>query len=113
MLCPKQNHKRNIRMPKVRFTPAEKAKAVMRHLQDGVAISTICSEMSIHPNLFYIWLKQFFAGAASVFENKGKSELRQHEKKIAALEKRLKDKDSVIAELLEEYTALKKTSGVR
>ena len=54
-----------------------------------------------------------FSGAASVFENKGKSEQRQHEKKVAELEKRLRDKDSVIAELLEEYTALKKTSGVR
>ena len=100
-------------MPKVRFTPDEKAKAVMRHLQDGIAISTICGELSIHPNLFYIWQKQLFAGAAPVFENKGKAEQRQHEKKVAELEKRLRDKDSVIAELLEEYTALKKTSGVR
>lgn len=100
-------------MPKLRFTPDEKARAVMRHLQDGVAISTICSDLSIHPNLFYIWQKQLFAGAASVFENKGKTEQRRHEKQIAALEKRIKDKDSVIAELLEEYTALKKTSGVR
>ena len=100
-------------MPKVRFTPDEKAKAVMRHLQDGIAISTICSELSIHPNLLYIWQNQLFAGPASVFECKGKAEQRQHEKKVAELEKRLRDKDSVIAELLEEYTALKKTSGVR
>ena len=47
-------------MPKVRFTPDEKAKAVMRHFQDGIAISTICGELSIHPNLFYIWQKQLF-----------------------------------------------------
>ena len=93
-------------MPKARFTPDEKAKAVMRHLQDGIAISTICGELSIHPNLFYIWQKQLFSGAASVFENKGKSGQRQHEKQVAELEKRLKDKDGVIAELLEEYTAL-------
>ena len=100
-------------MPKVRFTSEEKAKAVMRHLQDGVKISEICSELSIHPNLFYIWQKQLFAGAASVFDGRDKTEQRRHERKIAELEKRLKDKDSVIAELLEEYTAFKKTFGGR
>lgn len=102
-------------MPKVRFTPEEKAKAVMRHLQDGIEISTICSDLSIHPNLFYIWQKQLFAGAASVFENKNKGKTEQSllKKQVVELENRIKAKDSVIAELLEEFTALKKKNGAR
>jgi len=100
-------------MPKIRFSSKEKAKAVTRHLQDQVPISTICSEMDIHPNIFYRWQKQFLAEAHSVFEGKRDTAQKLLERKIALLEQRLKAKDSVIAELLEEYTVLKKNLGGR
>ena len=98
-------------MPKIRFTAEEKAKAILRHFQDNVPISTICTELSIHPNVFHAWQKQLFSEAHLAFEHTGKTLQRQHERKVAELERRLRDKDSVIAELLEEYTALKKTHG--
>ncbi len=97
-------------MPKIRFTAEEKAKAILRHFQDGIPISTICAELSIHPNVFYSWQKQFFSEAHLAFDHTGKTVQRQHERKVAELEKRLKDKDTVIAELLEEYTTLKKNA---
>lgn len=100
-------------MPKIRFTAEEKAKAILRHFQDGIPISTICAELSIHPNVFYSWQKQFFSEAHLAFDHTGKTVQRQHERKVAELERRLKDKDTVIAELLEEYTTLKKTLGGR
>ena len=40
-------------------------------------------------------------------EHTDKTLQRQHERKVAELERRLKDKDNVIAKLLEEYTTLK------
>lgn len=100
-------------MPKVRFSAKEKANAVIRHLQDGVPISTICSDLSVHPNVFYSWQKLFFSDVHSVFEGKRDAERRELERKIINFEQRLKAKDSVIAELLEEYTTLKKNLGGR
>ena len=95
-------------MPKIRFTAEQKAKAVTRHLQDGVAISAICNELSIHPNLFYSWQKQLFSEAAYIFTSKAKSQENKQKREIAELKMRISEKDSVIAELLQEYTALKK-----
>ena len=54
-------------MPKIRFTADEKAKAVLRHFQDDVPISTICAELSIHPNVFYAWQKQLFSSARKAY----------------------------------------------
>jgi transposase len=101
------------KMPRIRFSAKEKAKAVTRHLQDQVPISTICSDMDIHPNIFYRWQKQFLSEAHSVFEGKRDADRKALERQIALLEQRLKAKDSVIADLLEEYTALKKNLGGR
>jgi len=55
-------------MPKIRFTPEEMAKALLRHFQDDIPISTICAELSIRPNIFYAWQRQFFSETHLVFE---------------------------------------------
>ena len=100
-------------MPRIRFSAKEKAKAITRHLQDQVPISTICSDLDIHPNIFYRWQQLFLSEAHSVFEGKIDAERKLLESKIFSLEQRLRAKDSVIADLLEEYTTLKKNLGGR
>ena len=99
-------------MPKVRHSAEEKARAVIRNLQDQVEVSAICTELSIHPTVFYQWRKQFLDSAAVVFSRTDKAGERQIKRQIAELEQKIQKKDSVIAELLEEYTRLKKKNGV-
>jgi hypothetical protein len=47
------------------------------------------------------------------FSSTDKAQARQTKRLIAELEHRIQKKDSVIAELMEEYTNLKKKNGVR
>ncbi|MFA6931443.1 MAG: hypothetical protein WCT05_14050 [Lentisphaeria bacterium] len=47
-------------MPEVRFLAEEKVKVDIQHFQHRVPVSTICSELNIHPNFFYNWQKYRF-----------------------------------------------------
>ena len=38
-----------------RFTPDEKATNLRRHLVDKVAVSDLCDEYQIQPNVFFLW----------------------------------------------------------
>jgi transposase len=98
-------------MPKIRHTADIKARAVIRHLQDQIDISVICSELSIHPNVFYRWKKQFLDSAPLAFSTTDKARERQIKRQITELELKIQKKDSIIAELMEEYTNLKKKNG--
>ncbi len=94
------------------FTPEQKAKAVIRHLQDGVPASQICEELSIHPNQFYDWKKQALESLSDAFARKAapQAEKRQHQQ-MERLQAKLSQKDEVIAELLTEHIKLKKSLG--
>ena len=98
------------------FTSEEKAAAVKRHLLGGEPVSAICEDLGLAPNMFYRWQKELFDHAAAAFEVKGRgrpadSKARTLEKKVENLESRLAHKDSVIAEITQEYVTLKKTLG--
>ena len=95
------------------FTPQEKAALVKRHLLDGVPISTLCDEMDISPNLFYLWQRQLFENAHLAFDNGRKSKAIEdgQQAKIQQLEAKLTRKNEVMAELMEAHTQLKKDLG--
>ena len=98
-------------MPKLRQSAEVKARVVIRTLQDHVEVSTICAELKIHPAVFYQWRKQFLDSASLVFARTDKAQERQTKQLIAELELRIQKIDNVIAELMEEYTNLKKRMG--
>lgn len=100
------------RKPRRHFTAEQKVVAVKRHLVEGEAISSICEELELHPNQFYEWQKQLFNGATQAFCNDNKRKIKTLEKEIETLNARIVDKDSVIAELLEEHVKVKKSLGV-
>lgn len=54
------------------FSSEEKAEAVKRHLVGGEAVSAICEDLGIAPNLFYRWQKELFDHGAAAFEVKGR-----------------------------------------
>ena len=98
------------------FTCEDKADAVKRHVVGGESISAVCEDLGIAPNLFYRWQKELFDHAAAAFEVKGRgrrvdTKARNLERQVDSLKAKLAHKDNVIAEITQEYVALKKTLG--
>jgi hypothetical protein len=62
---------------------------------------------------FYRWLKQFFDHGAAAFgpAPRADKQVEAREQRIAFLEAKLKKKDEVLAEFMEEHVALKKSLG--
>lgn len=104
-------------MPKRKqFTPQQKVAIVRRHLIEKVPVSDLCDELGIHPNQYYNWQKQFFENGSAAFERRPNSanvkrQQNAAEKKVEQLEKKLLDRNEVVAELLQEHVALKKELG--
>jgi transposase len=95
------------------FSAQEKVAALKRHLLEKVPVSDLCDQLDIYPNQFYNWLKEFFENGHAAFDNGRKSKAEEDAKdlKIEKLEARIQRKDSVLAELMEAHTLLKKELG--
>ena len=96
-----------------RFTADEKAAILRRHLADKVPVADLCDEYKLQPSVFYQWQRQLLDHAAKALEPKRGVPGREKtlESKIATLEKRLRHKDSTIAEISEEFVKTKKELG--
>lgn len=94
-----------------KYTPEEKVAILRRHLVEKESVSSLCEEFQIHPTVFYRWLKVFFENGAAAFQRQPDSGRQREQERIAALEKKLRTKDEVLAELMEEHVALKKSLG--
>lgn len=91
------------------FPAAEKAKILRRHLVDKAAVSDLCDEYGLHPTVFYRWQKALFENAAAALEHRGPTRRQKAEEaRINVLEEKMRKKDEVLAELMEEHLALKK-----
>ena len=100
-----------MRKPRKNYTPVEKVAILKRHLIDHVPVSDLCDEYQFQPTLFYIWQKQFFENGAAALERRSKRAPDLKEQRIAFLEEKLKRKNEVLAELMEEHLQLKKDLG--
>jgi transposase len=89
----------------------EKVRILRKHLIDQVPVSDLCDEMGLQPTVFYRWQKDFFEHGAAVFEQRGNSKERGYQRRIEALEAKIKRKDEALVELMEEHVALKKVLG--
>ncbi len=77
-------------------TGEEKVAILRRHLLDKVPVSDLCDELGLQPTVFYRWQKEFFENGAAAFQGK---------------QKKIQTKDEVLAELMAEHIALKKSLG--
>ena len=95
------------------FAAEEKVKILRRHLLENVPISDLCDEHDLQPTVFYNWQRKLFENAAFALERRTNNPTQESldAKKVATLEKKLAKKDEVLAELMEEYVALKKERG--
>ena len=95
-----------------RYSGEQKIGVLKRHFLEGKALSEVCRELDIAPTQFYRWQKELFDQGARVFEPRtDRGQDKRPQEQIATLEARLKKKDEVIAELMEEHLALKKSLG--
>ena len=92
-------------------TPEEKVAILRRHLLEQVPISELCDKQGLQPTVFYRWQKEFFENGASAFEQKARPNHSADQERIAYLEKKIQTKDEVLAELMAEHVALRKTPG--
>ena len=92
-----------------RFTPEQKIAYLREHFEKNIPVPDICEKHRIHPNQFYRWKKEFFEAAVEIFSTK--TSKRKNEKRLSDFDKKLKNRNEVIAELLEENLKLKKLSG--
>ena len=103
-------------MPRERrvFTGAEKMAILREHLIEKVPISELCEKHDLQPTILYQWQKKLFEDGAAVFEQPRRKSSRQETaeaRRIAALEGKLQQKNEVLAELMGEHVALKKSLG--
>ena len=96
------------------YTPQEKVSILRKHLIEKQPVSEICDKLDLQPTVFHRWMKEFFENGAAAFEhvsNGSKKHQDKQQRRIDKLEEKLRKKDEVMAELLEEYVIVKKSLG--
>ena len=95
------------------YSGAEKMAILREHLIERLPISEVCEKHGLQPTVFYAWQKKLFEGGAAVFENghAGRRRTDLPARRIEALQAKLQQKNEVLAELMEEHVALKKSLG--
>lgn len=94
-----------------RYLSEERAIILKQHLLEKKALSDVCDANSIHPTMYYKWLKELLTNAAYAFEKGKDKECLKWKKKALELEEKLTRKNEVLSELMEEHLALKKNLG--
>jgi transposase len=96
------------------FTPEQKVALLRLHLLEKVPVSDVCEQHGIPVSLFYNWQKLFFENGQAAFTANDKRRTTGQDakdRKIAALEDKLRRKHEVLSELMEEHVQLKKELG--
>jgi len=94
------------------FSPEQKISILREHLLEQNSISDVCDKHGLKPSVFYDWQKKLFENGADVLVA---GRLGSAEKKLShqieIMGAKLTRKDEVIAEIMEEHIALKKSLG--
>lgn len=93
---------------KSRFTAEEKVKILREFLENGVSISQLSEKHGIHPNLIYKWKNDLFQGALKTFSGQHSNKINKEAIRVKKLEEKLKERDSLITEIVSENIQLKK-----
>ena len=96
------------------FSGTEKMAILRKHLIEKVPVSEVCDKHGLQPTIFYAWQKKLFEEGAAVFDQPRRKSSRQQTseaRKVEALEAKVREKNEVLAELMGEHVALKKTLG--
>jgi len=99
-----------------KFSTEQKAAILRRHLVDKVPVSNLCEEYQLQPSQLYTWQRQVMENIALALEPDPKRRTNhgmeaKQSREIEVLKSKLSKKDSIIAEISEEYVKLKKELG--
>ena len=100
-----------MKKPRKHYTAEEKVAILRRHLLEQEQVSKLCDELGLAPTAFYRWQKELFENGAAAFQSKARANHQAEQERIEYLEKKIQRKDEVLAELMEEHVALKKSLG--
>jgi len=100
-----------VKKPRKHHTAEEKVAIVRRHMLEQEPVSNLCDELGLQPTVFYRWQKEFFDNGAAAFQTKALANHWAEQERIECLEKKIQRKDEVLAELMGEHIALKKSLG--
>jgi transposase-like protein len=100
-----------VRKARTNYSAEEKVGILRRHLLEQEPVSKLCDELGRQPTVFYRWQKEFFENGAAAFQTRGRASHQAEEERIEYLEKKIQRKDEVLAELMGEHIALKKSLG--
>ena len=94
-----------------RYSSREKAAILREHLIDRVPVSDLCDKHGIQPTLFYNWQRTLFENLPVLFDRGARSSAKQSNGQVEKLQKKLAHKDEVIAQIMEDFVAVKKSLG--
>jgi len=88
------------------YSPEFKVRLLREHFENQIPAGKICEDNNLHPNVFYMWKKELFSGALKTFskESTKGSDL----EKMARMEQKLNERNSLISEIVEDNLRLKK-----
>ncbi len=93
------------------YSPQEKVVILRRHLLEAVPVSDLCDQYGLHPTVFYRWQKEFFEQGAAAFQHQQVAREKHWAQRVAVLEAKLRQKNEVLSEVMEEHVRLKKSLG--
>src|SRR5580693_417346 len=100
-----------MRKERKHYTAEEKVAILRRHLLDKVPVSDLCEELGLQPTVLFRWQKEFFENGSAAFSCKSRPDHQAKQQRIEFLEKKIQTKNEVLAELMAEHIALKKSLG--
>ncbi len=97
--------------PRKNYTAEEKVTILKRHLVEKTPVSDLCDELGLNPTVFYNWQKLFFQNGAAALARMRKPKADRRDRKIEQLEKKLVQKNEVLAESMQEHVQLERELG--
>jgi transposase-like protein len=90
-------------------TAEQKVLILREHLENQVSLSDLSEKHQVHVNVLYRWKKELFERAAEIFSRKKDKQSEAEARKVEQLSSKLRAKDKLIAELVQDNVALKKS----
>ena len=91
-----------------RMSAKEKMMILRELLDNKVQIGELSEKYHLHPNVIYNWKKILFEKGEHLFEDKREKTNSKAEEKISRLEAKLKVRNDLISEIMEDNIRLKK-----
>ena len=93
------------------FSAERKAAILREHLIDRVSVADLCDKHKLQPTVFYRWQKEMFENLPELFERRSGSQAKALARQNESLKAKVACKDEVIAEIMADFIAVKKTIG--